>query len=77
MSYSTSLKFKAYFCGFFLLSLLLIGGVGAVFIRTDDGPVKTLGIIGGSLVLASLLGWRMARDAVLWDRKHAAGKRAG
>ena len=77
MVYSKSRKFWAYYGGFLVPSLFLVGGFGAIFVKADAGAVKVLGIISGSLLLALLLAWRLARDAVVWDRKRAAGKRAG
>jgi hypothetical protein len=77
MDYWKSRKFWVYYGGFWLLSLVLVGGFGAIFIKVDAGAVKVLGIIGGSVLLASLLAWRLARDAVVWDCKRAAGRRVG
>jgi hypothetical protein len=77
MVYWKSRKFWVYYGGFWLLSLVLVGGFGALIVKADVGAVKVLGVIGGSVLLASLLAWRLARDAVVWDRKRAAGRRAG
>jgi hypothetical protein len=74
MIYWKSLKFWLYCGGFLVPSLFLAAACCGIFIHLDTGAVKGLGIIGSSLLLALLLTWRLARDAVIWDRKHAARK---